>query len=93
MAWMYFDFHIERSALLPTVGNAANADNRNAIYHEMYMIASKKWIQDDRFNHLWSTFYDDVRLRENLYNLGFGSYVIDACRKTEPQTLASTSNY
>ena len=53
MAWMYFDFHKERSAFLPTVGNAAN---ENAIFHEMYLVASKKWIQDDRFNHLWMTF-------------------------------------
>ena len=57
------------------------------------MTASKKWIQDDRFNHLWMTFYDDVGLQERLYNLGFGSYVIDACRKTAPQTLTSTPTY
>jgi GNAT superfamily N-acetyltransferase len=39
------------------------------------------------------TYYDDVGLKERLYNLGFGSYVIDACRKTDPQTFTSTSNY
>ena len=93
MAWMYFDFHKERTAFLPIVGNAANTDNENAIFHEMYLVASKKWIQDNRFNHLWMTFFDDVCLQERLYNLGFGSYVIDACKKTEPQTLASVSNY
>ena len=93
MAWMYFDFHNERSALLPTVGNAANLENENAIFHEMYLIASKKWIQDDRFNHLWMTFYDDICLQEMLYNIGFGSHGIDACRQTEPQTFALASNF
>ena len=93
MAWMYFDFHSERTAFLPIVGNAAVAENENVIFHEMYLVASKKWIQDDRFNHLWMTFYDDVGLQERLYNLGFGSYVIDACRQTDPQTLTSTLTY
>jgi len=93
MAWMYFDFHGERSAFLPISGNAANAENENMIYHEMYMTASKKWIQDDRFNHLWMIYYDDAGLQERLYDLGFGSYVIDACKKTDPQTFTSAPVY
>jgi len=93
MAWMYFDFHKERTAFLPIVGNASKSDSRNDIFHELYLTVSNKWIQDDRFNHLWMTYYDDIDLRERLYNLGFGSYVIDACKETASQTVTSTSNY
>lgn len=93
MAWMYFDFHRERSAFLPTVGNAAVVENENAIYLEMYLTASEKWVRDNRFNHLWMAFYDDTELKDMLYDLGFGSYAISACQKTHPHTLSTTSNW
>jgi len=93
LAWMDFDFHGERSAFLPIVGNAAVAENESAILYDMYLAASKRWVREDRFNHLWMIFDDDAGLRDRLYNLGFGSYVIDACRKTEPETVSSSSAY
>lgn len=93
MAWMYFDFHNEPSAFLPTVGNAAVVENENAIFRELYMAASQKWVRDNRFNHLWMTYYDDTALKDMLYDIGFGSYVIDACQRTDSHTLATTSNW
>ncbi len=93
MAWMYFDFHAERTAFLPIVGSAAVLENEDAIYHGMYLTASEKWVRDDRFNHLWMTYYDDAGLKNMLYDLGFGSYVIDACQKTHLRPLISTSNW
>ena len=93
MAWMNFDFHGEKTSFLPIVGNAAIAENENAIFHAMYLSASEKWVRDNRFNHLWMTYYDDIGLNERLYDLGFGSLVIDACRKTETQIVTSTSTY
>lgn len=82
MAWLYFDFHDERTAFLPVVGSAASMEEENAICHALYGAAARKWVQDNRFNHLWMTFYDDTRLKDMLYDMGFGSYVIDACQKT-----------
>ena len=92
MAWMCFDFHSERTAFLPIVGSAAATQDENAIYHALYLVASQKWVQDDRFNHLWMTFYDDTKLIDMLYNIGFGSYVIDACQRTYPNELHPTIN-
>lgn len=82
MAWMCIDFHNERTAFLPIVGHAASFTEEIRIYNEMYYYASQKWVLDDRFNHLWMTFYDDKNLLYNLYDIGFGSYVIDACQST-----------
>ena len=93
MAWMHFDFHSERTAFLPIVGNAAVAENENDIFHSLYLSASEKWVRDNRFNHLWMTFFDDISLKDMLYDIGFGSYVIDACQRTYPNKLASTSAY
>ncbi len=82
MAWMYFDFHNERTAFLPIVGHAASLRDELGIYQEMYDYASNRWVYDNRFNHLWMTYFDDENLKNSLYDLGFGSYVIDACQST-----------
>lgn len=93
MAWMCFDFHNERTAFLPIVGSAAILENENAIYHALYLAASQKWVRDDRFNHMWMTFYDDTALKDMLYDIGFGSYVIDACQRTYPNALCPKADY
>lgn len=82
MAWIYFDFHGERTAFLPIVGHAALLSNEIHVYREMYRFASEKWVTDNRLNHLWMTYFDDDSLKNSLYDLGFGSYVIDACQST-----------
>lgn len=82
IAWMYFDFHGERTAFLPVAGHAALLSDELNIYREMYCYASQKWVSDNRFNHLWMTYFDDDNLKNSLYDLGFGSYVIDACQLT-----------
>ena len=91
MAWMSIDFHAERSAFLPIVGNAALLEDENAVFFEMYAVAAEQWVRENRFNHLWMTYDDDVRLRDMLYDLGFGSYVIDACQRTDQYELITTS--
>ena len=93
MAWMYFDFHSERTAFLPIVGNAAVADYEAEIYHALYLTASQMWVKDKRFNHLWMVYNDNIILRDMLYDIGFGSYVIDACQKTANHELSTTTKY
>ncbi len=93
MAWMYFDFHNERTAFCPIVGHAVIADDKENIYQNLYTIASQTWVNDGRFNHLWMTFYDDVLLRDMLYDIGFGSYVMDACQKVSQNTLTTNCAY
>ncbi len=93
MAWMYFDFHDERTAFLPIVGHATSLIDECRIYEEMYCYASREWVLDKRFNHLWMTYFDDDILKNSLYDLGFGSYVIDACQSTNVFSHCSESGY
>ncbi len=93
VAWMCVDFHNERTAFCPTVGHAALMEDGNGIYHTLYTAASQYWVQDNRFNHLWMTYYDDLDLKDMLYDIGFGSYVIDACRKVSAKMLQADCPY
>ncbi len=83
MAWMYFDFHKEKSAFWPTTGHAASLENEIVVYEEMYAYAAGNWVRDDRLNHLWMTYFEDEALKNRLYDMGFGSHVIDACQTTD----------
>lgn len=93
MAWMCFDFHNEKTAFCPIVGHTAFVENEKSIYHALYTASSQKWVQDNRFNHLWMTFYDDIDLKDMLYDIGFGSYVIDACQKVSENMLQTNCPY
>ena len=70
MAWMTFDFHNERTAFLPIAGHAAVLSDEISIYSAMYRHASQNWVKDNRFNHLWMTYYDDEKIKNELYELG-----------------------
>jgi GNAT superfamily N-acetyltransferase len=93
MAWMCVNFHNERTAFCPTIGHAALEENEKSIYHALYIAASQKWVQDNRFNHLWMTFYDDNELKDMLYDTGFGPYVMDACQKVSKNILQVNCPY
>lgn len=93
MAWMCVDFHNEKTAFCPIVGHAALEENEQSIYQALYTASSQKWVQDSRFNHLWMTFYDDIDLKDMLYDIGFGSYVIDACQTVSKNVLQTNCPY
>jgi GNAT superfamily N-acetyltransferase len=93
MAWMCVDFHNEKTAFCPTVGHAALEENEKSIYHALYTASSRRWVQDNRFSHLWMTFYNDNDLKDMLYDIGFGSYVIDACQKVSENMLRTNCPY
>jgi GNAT superfamily N-acetyltransferase len=93
MAWMCINFHNEQTAFCPVVGHAALEENEEDIYHALSTTSSQKWVQDNRFNHLWMTFYDDIELKNMLYDIGFGSYVVDACRKVSQNILQTNCQY
>jgi len=93
MAWMCIDFHNEKTAFCPIVGHATLVENGKSIYHALYTASSQKWVLDNRFNHLWMTFYDDNDLKDMLYYIGFGSYVIDACQKVPNNILQTNGPY
>jgi len=87
MAWMYIDFHGEKSAFCPTVSHAAIEGDKEQVYRVIYNYASQKWVENNTFNHLWMFFENDRTLKNILYDIGFGSHVVDACQKTSEFTL------
>lgn len=91
MAWLYFDFHGEPSAFVPTVGSAADAQEEAAVLHALYAEASRAWVREGRLNHLWMTFHGDSPLRDVLYEVGFGSHVIDACQSISEGPLPAAA--
>ena len=92
-AWMYIDFHNEKSAFCPIVGHAAIQDDCQTIYRELYNHAAQRWVEDDRFNHLWMIYNDHELLKDMLYDIGFGSHVIDAYTKVQKPVCQMDSKY
>jgi GNAT superfamily N-acetyltransferase len=93
MAWMCIDFHKEKTAFCPIIGQAALEEDEISIYDALHTASSRRWVKDNRFNHLWMTFYDDSSLKDMLYDMGFGSYVVDACQKAVKDTLKANCPY
>ncbi|MBD5130080.1 MAG: GNAT family N-acetyltransferase [Ruminococcaceae bacterium] len=93
IAWTYFDFHSERSAFCPIIGHAAIEEDRRTIYHELYNYAAQIWVDDNRFNHLLMIYNDDHALKDMLYDIGFGSHVIDAYTNTQRSVSEISSKY
>lgn len=93
IAWTSFDFHNERSAFCPIIGHAVIEDDSQAIYHELYNYAAQIWVNDDRFNHLWMIYNDDHSLKNTLYDIGFGSHVIDAYTKVQKPVCQTDCKY
>lgn len=78
MAWLTSDFHQDRSAFCPIVGHAARLWREETIERALYAEASGRWVRDNRYNHLMMIFERDTALRGALYDIGFGSCVMDA---------------
>ena len=93
MAWMSFDFHNEKTSFLPITGHTASVTNKEEIYSEMYRYVSEKWVRDNIFNHLWMIYYDDRDFLDDVYRIGFGSYVIDACQSVKKNIKTINCGY
>ena len=66
IAWLYICFHNEETAFCPTVGHAALLEDEEAIYYALYAAAAQKWVSDQKFNHLWMIYNDDIELKNIL---------------------------
>lgn len=93
IAWIYIDFHNEKSAFCPIIGHATIGEDSQTIYHELYNYAAQLWVKDDRFNHLWMIYNDNYALKDMLYDIGFGSHVIDAYTKVQKPVFQTNSKY
>jgi len=93
IGYFMFDFHDEKTALCNPTSHAAQEENKERIYLALYKYISKQWIEADIFNHIWIFFYRDEKLKEFLYDLGFGAYAVDAFSRLPLVKLEQESPY
>lgn len=73
-----FNFNGEDSSFCPAIGHAAIEEYKELVYLSLYKYISQKWVERNVFNHLWMIFFNDIKLKNLLFDLGFGSHLIDA---------------
>ena len=78
MTYDEFPFNGEKSVFCPAIAHAAVDEYKEEVYLTLYKSISKDWTDRNIFNHMWTINYNDTQLRSILYDLGFGSYVIDS---------------
>lgn len=77
MAYDLFPFNGENSVFCPPTAHAAVEEYKQEAYLSLYKSVSKEWVDRDIFNHMWIINYNDLKLRVILYDLDFGSYLVD----------------
>jgi len=92
LAFDEFNFNGEDSVFCPSIGHAVIDAYSNEAYPLLYQAASKDWVGRNIFNHMWTINYNDTELKNALYDLGFGSYLIDAFSRTDVK-LDADSGY
>ncbi len=78
LAYDVFPFNGEDSVFCPAIGHAAIEEYKENVYHSLYKSISQEWVNKNIFNHMWTIFYNDDKLKTILFDLGYGSYLIDA---------------
>ena len=78
LAYDEFPFNGEKSVFCPLIAHAVIDEYKEEAYAFLYKSISRDWIDKNIFNHMWTINYNDNRLRGVLFDLGFGSYLIDA---------------
>ena len=78
------DFRGQRSAFSPEWANAADLEDSQRIYQEMYAHLSARWVANGCFTHLVSVLARDRDGLEGWHGLGFGSIAADAVRDLRP---------
>ncbi|MCB2297885.1 GNAT family N-acetyltransferase [Clostridium tagluense] len=78
LAYDEFPFNGEDSVFCPAIGHCATEDYKEIAYLSLYKNISQQWINKGILNHMWTIFYNDTELKNILFDLGYGSYLIDA---------------
>jgi hypothetical protein len=78
LAYDEFPFNGEKTVFCPAIAHAAVDEYKEEAYLSLYKFISNEWVGRDIFNHMWTIFYNDTKLRNILYDLGYGSYLVDA---------------
>ena len=83
LAYDEFPFNGERSVFCPAVSHAVVEEHKEEGYLALYQRISQEWVSRNIFNHMWTINFNDIQLRNILFDLGFGSYLIDAFARTD----------
>ncbi|HAK43439.1 MAG TPA: hypothetical protein DCM59_13020 [Clostridium sp.] len=78
LAYDVFPFNGENSVFCPAIGHASIEEYKEIVYQAIYKSISQEWVNKNIFNHMWTIFYNDNKLKSILFDLGYGSYLIDA---------------
>lgn len=89
LAYDELPFNGEKSVFCPAIAHAAIDEYKEEAYLSLYKHISKEWVDRDIFNHMWTIFYNDTKLRSILYDLGFGSYLVDAYAHTNDAFISN----
>lgn len=91
LAYDEFPFNGEKSVFCPIAAHAAVKEHKERVYLSLYRMLSQEWVNRDIFNHMWTIYFNDTDLRNTLFDLGYGSYLIDAF--TCPHNTLNSKNY
>lgn len=78
LAYDKFPFNGENSVFCPAIGHGSTGQYKESAYISLYKSISQEWINKGILNHMWTIFYNDIELKNILFDLGYGSYLIDA---------------
>ncbi len=84
LAFWEAPFHGENTAYCPVFAHGVQEENRESVYLALYNHVSRLWVSKDIFNHMLTLFYNDKELINLIFDLGFGSYVMDAFCLSSP---------
>jgi len=78
LAYDEFPFNGEDSVFCPAIAHCATEEYKESAYLSLYKSISQQWTNKGILNHMWTIFYNDTELKNILFDLGYGSYLIDA---------------
>ena len=84
MVYDKFTFHGVEIVYCPIMGHSSVEPERVRIYQNLYMHLSDLWVKENILDHYITFFGSDTRLKDELYQRGFGLYTVDAYRLNEP---------
>lgn len=84
LAFDTFRFHGADSAFIFFAGNASILENRDHIYLSLYKALAQSWVDQGIKNHYFTICAANNTVKHALFDVGFGSYVVDAFLKPKP---------
>jgi ribosomal protein S18 acetylase RimI-like enzyme len=82
--WQMPSFRGEKSTYSPEWANAAELEDSQRIYEEMYSHLAVDWVADKTIAHYISLFPNDVDALRAWHWMGFGMISVDAIRGLDP---------